>query len=463
MVFSSILFLFFYLPICLLIYRIAPLKLRNMVLLLFSLAFYGWGEPVYILIMVLSILIDYTHGMLVEKYRNNDRRARAIVASSVVFNLALLLFFKYYDFIVTNLSLLPGIDIPPLGLSLPIGISFYTFQTMSYTIDVYRQDAKAQRNLITFGTYVTLFPQLIAGPIVRYKTVAEELTHRDDGVITFASGVERFLVGLSKKVLLANPIGVLWETMSAMPTGELPVVGAWLGLLAFGFQIYFDFSGYSDMAIGLGQMFGFHFLQNFDHPYTSRSITEFWRRWHISLTTWFREYVYIPLGGNRHGRARTIRNLTIVWLLTGFWHGASWNYLFWGMYFLIFMLLERYVFKAQLEKLPSLVRRLYTLVVVFFGWGFFAIENTGKLGAYLGACFGLGGGGIWSAEIGYYLRSYLPLLILLGIGSTPLCQRLWSRLPCRTAVAVPLAIGALLLCTAFLIGSTYNPFLYFRF
>lgn len=463
MVFSSILFLFFYLPVCLLIYRLAPLRLRNLVLLLFSLAFYGWGEPVYILIMVLSILIDYTHGMLVEKYRANDRKARAIVASSVIFNLALLLFFKYYDFIVTNLSLLPGISIEPLGLSLPIGISFYTFQTMSYTIDVYRQDARAQKNIISFGTYVTLFPQLIAGPIVRYKTVAGELLHRDDGINAFAEGVQIFLIGLSKKVLLANTIGKLWETMSAYPAGTLPVVGAWLGLLAFGFQIYFDFSGYSDMAVGLGRMFGFHFPKNFDHPYEAQSITEFWRRWHISLTTWFREYVYIPLGGNRRGRGKTIRNLAIVWLLTGIWHGASWNFLLWGLYFLLFMLLERFVFPSLLQKLPHVVRHLYTLVVVFLGWGLFAIDDISRVGAYFSACFGLGGGGFWSAQVGYSLRSYLPLLILLALCSTTLGQRLWAKLHHKQPLTVFLVLGALVLCTAFLVSSTYNPFLYFRF
>ena len=463
MVFSSVLFLFYFLPGCLLIYRLVPFRLRNLVLLVFSLAFYGWGEPVYLFIMVASILIDYIHGMLVEKYRSDDRIARRLVASSVIFNLALLVFFKYYDFIVANLSLIPGISIEPLGLSLPIGISFYTFQTMSYTIDVYRQDARAQRNLLTFGTYVTLFPQLIAGPIVRYQTVAAELVRRNDGADAFAAGVQLFLIGLSKKLLLANTVGQLWQTMSAYPAGTLPVGGAWLGLLAYGFQIYFDFSGYSDMAMGLGAMFGFHFLKNFDHPYEARSITEFWRRWHISLTTWFREYVYIPLGGNRGGRAKTIRNLAIVWILTGIWHGASWNFLLWGLYFLLFMLLERFVLRNALERLPGLLRRLYTLVVVFFGWGLFAIEDLGQLGSYLGACFGLGGGGLWSAQVGYALRSYLPLLLLLGLCSTSLGARLWARLRCKGPVALLLTLGALTACTAFLLGSTYNPFLYFRF
>jgi alginate O-acetyltransferase complex protein AlgI len=297
LVFSSIAFLFFYLPICIGVYRLVPLKLRNLVLLVFSLFFYGWGEPVYIIIMFVSIGIDYTHGMLVEKFRSEPKKAKAVVASSVFFNLALLFFFKYFDFFAVNLSRIPGISIAPLGLELPIGISFYTFQTMSYTIDVYRQDARAPKNIITFGTYVTMFPQLIAGPIINYKSVAEQLEYRDQGVEKFSSGVEIFVIGLCKKVLLANSIGKLWDTVAATEPAMLSATSAWLGLLAFGLQIYFDFSGYSDMAIGLGRMFGFELMKNFDHPYESRSISEFWRRWHISLTNWFREYVYIPLGG----------------------------------------------------------------------------------------------------------------------------------------------------------------------
>ena len=324
MIFSSLTFLFAYLPVTLALYFLVPLRWRNLVLLLVSLFFYGWGEPVYILIMVLSILIDYTHGLLVEKYRADDRKARWFVGQSVAFNLLLLGFFKYWDFLADNLLLLTGIELPasialagltiPLrNIPLPIGISFFTFQTMSYTIDVYRQDAPVQRNIVKFGAFVTMFPQLIAGPIVQYKTVAKELDHRVNTTEDFALGARRFCVGLAKKVLLANAIGALWEEcLAAQGAGTLTAAGGWMGLFAFGFQIYFDFSGYSDMAIGLGRIFGFRFLENFDYPYLSASVTEFWRRWHMSLTGWFREYLYIPLGGNRGGTVKTIRNIFIV-------------------------------------------------------------------------------------------------------------------------------------------------------
>ena len=324
MVFSSILFMFIYLPVVLALYYLSPLKWRCIVLFVVNLIFYGWGEPIYVSLMIFSTVVDYVHGMLVEKYRANDKLARKIVLSSVLINLGLLFFFKYIDFFIANLALIPAFSsLKPLGVSLPIGISFYTFQTMSYTIDVYRNDAPVQKNIIKFGDYVSLFPQLIAGPIVRYKDVAEQLNEREHSVDKFASGVRRFIVGLAKKVLLANNIGMLWDVYKVMPAEELTTLGAWLGIIAFSFQIYFDFSGYSDMAIGLGRMIGFEFLENFNYPYISKSITEFWRRWHISLGTWFREYVYIPLGGNRKGTLRTFLNIFIVWAITGFWHGAS--------------------------------------------------------------------------------------------------------------------------------------------
>ena len=367
MIFSSLTFLFAYLPLTLAAYFLTPLRWRNLTLLLVSLFFYGWGEPVYIVIMFLSILIDYTHGLLVEKYRENDKKARWFVAQSVVFNLLLLGFFKYWDFLADNLFLLTGISLPasltllgvtiPLrNIPLPIGISFFTFQTMSYTIDVYRQDAPVQRNIISFGAFVTMFPQLIAGPIVKYKTVAEDLNHRIHTVENFALGARRFCVGLAKKVLLANSIGALWDAqLAAQSAGELTVLGGWMGLFAFGFQIYFDFSGYSDMAIGLGQIFGFRFNENFDYPYLSASVTEFWRRWHMSLTSWFREYLYIPLGGNRGGTAKTLRNILIVWFCTGFWHGASWNFILWGLYFAAWLIVEKYVLKNVLARTPAWV------------------------------------------------------------------------------------------------------------
>ena len=429
MVFSSLTFLFGYLPLTLALYFVTPLRRRNFVLLVTSLFFYGWGEPVYVGIMFLSIFIDYTHGLLVEKYRERDRLARWFVGQSVVFNLLLLGFFKYWDFLAANLSLLPGASVPRLGLPLPLGISFFTFQTMSYTIDVYRRDAPVQRNIIDFGAYVTLFPQLIA-----------------------------------KKVLLANAAGALWESCQASQSaGALTVAGGWTGLFAFGFQIYFDFSGYSDMAIGLGRMLGFRFDENFDHPYLSTSVGEFWRRWHMSLTSWFREYLYFPLGGSRGGRARTLRNLVIVWFCTGFWHGASWNFILWGLYFALWLILERFVFKDLLARTPVWVKRAYTLAVVFVGWGVFAMEDLGVCGQYLKVCFG--GGPLWSAPDGCRLRSWAVILLLLALGSTTLALDLWRKLPQRgrkVLTPVLMALG-LALSTAYLVDGSYNPFLYFRF
>ena len=467
MVFSSAFFLFIYLPIVLFAYYITPLRWRNAVLLVFNLIFYGWGEPVYIVIMFLSTAIDYTHGMLVDrcKRRGNDRGARRAVASSVIFNLALLFFFKYWDFVAQNLAAAGIGFIPVLGLELPIGISFYTFQTMSYTIDVYRGDTKVQHSILNFGTFVTLFPQLIAGPIIKYKDLGDQIDHRDHTAERFASGVQIFMVGLAKKVLLANNIGMLWDVYKATPVSELTVAGAWLGVLAFSFQIYFDFSGYSDMAIGLGRMLGFEFLKNFDYPYISRSITEFWRRWHISLGTWFREYVYIPLGGNRVGPARLCLNLLIVWGLTGIWHGASWNFLFWGLYFGVLLMLEKVFLRRWLEKLPGVVGHVYTLFLVLVSWAIFAVEDLGQLGGYLSAMFGAAQGGAYNGEFFYYLSSYLPTLVVLALASTPLAAGLWGRLSLRKRqVLLPLLVLAgLLLCTAYLVDATYNPFLYFRF
>lgn len=464
MVFSSLTFLFGYLPLTLALYFLTPLRRRNFVLLLASLFFYGWGEPVYVGVMFLSIFIDYTHGLLVERFRQQDRLARWFVGQSVVFNLLLLGFFKYWDFLAANLSLLPGVSIPQLGLPLPLGISFFTFQTMSYTIDVYRRDAPVQRNIIGFGAYVTLFPQLIAGPIVKYKTVAAELVHRTVTSRDFAEGACRFTAGLAKKVLLANAAGALWESCQASQNaGALTVAGGWTGLFAFGLQIYFDFSGYSDMAIGLGRILGFRFDENFDHPYLSTSVGEFWRRWHMSLTSWFREYLYFPLGGSRAGSAKTLRNLLIVWFCTGFWHGASWNFVLWGLYFGLWLILERFVFRDLLARTPVWVKRAYTLVVVFVGWGIFAMEDLGVCGRYLAVCFG--GGPLWSAPDGYRLRSWALILLLLALGSTTLAADLWKKIPERgrkILAPVLMALG-LVVSTAYLVDGSYNPFLYFRF
>ncbi len=467
MVFSSLYFLFLYLPVVLAVYYIVPLRWRNLVLLVFNLIFYAWGEPVYILIMFASIAIDYTHGLLVtrNKAKGNLRGARMAVASSVIFNLALLFFFKYWDFIAGSLAAIGLNFMPVLGLGLPIGISFYTFQTMSYTIDVYRGDAQAQKSIVTFGTFVTLFPQLIAGPIIRYKDLDDQLRQRDHTVDRFASGVQIFVIGLAKKVLLANNIGMLWDVYKATPVSQLTVAGAWLGVLAFAFQIYFDFCGYSEMAIGLGRMLGFEFLKNFDYPYISKSITEFWRRWHISLGTWFREYLYIPLGGNRVSKPRLFFNLMVVWAATGIWHGASWNFLLWGLYFGVLLILEKGFLLKLLQKLPGAVQHLYTLFLVLVSWAIFAVEDFTQLGGYLKAMFGMAGGGGMDGNFLYYLMSYLPILVVAGVASTPAAAIVWKKLPKKAmVVALPiLMLAGLLVSTAYLWDATYNPFLYFRF
>ena len=467
MVFSSLLFLFTYLPVVLLIYYLSPLKWRNGVLLIFNLIFYGWGEPTYIILMVFTITADYAAGLLVARFKDQgrDRAARTAVAAALVLNLAILFFFKYWDLIAGTLRDF-GLDVlPTLGLSLPIGISFYTFQTMTYPVDLYRGDAGVQRNLVNFGTFVTLFPQLIAGPILKYKELADQVDQRTYRVEQFAGGVHIFVIGLGKKVLLANNLGQLWDAYKALPTEELTVLGAWLGVVAFSLQLYFDFSGYSDMAIGLGRMLGFEFLKNFDYPYISRSITEFWRRWHISLGSWFREYVYIPMGGNRVSGGRLCFNLLVVWGLTGLWHGASWNFLLWGLYFGVLLILEKLWLKQWIDRWPRALQHLYTLFLVLVSWAIFAVEDFGQLGGYLSAMFGLAGGGLADGAFRYYLGSYGLSLLAACVASTPLMAGLWRRLPQRAErVLLPVVILAgLLLCTAYLVDATYNPFLYFRF
>ena len=403
MVFSTPFFLFTYFPLVLAIHAITPLKWRNAVLLVVNLIFYGWKKPAYILIMFASIGIDYVHGLLVEKAKGagNDKRAKRYVIQSMAFNLALLGFFKYWDFIAGSLHGLGLTFMPVLGLELPIGISFYTFQTMSYTIDVYRGDAKAQKSILNFGTFVTLFPQLIAGPIIKYKDLGDQIDSRDHTVERFASGVQVFVVGLAKKVLLANNLGMLWDTFKALPTGQLTTAGAWLGILAFSFQLYFDFSGYSDMAVGLGRMLGFEFGKNFNYPYISRSLTEFWRRWHISLGSWFREYLYIPLGGNRVDKPRLLFNLLIVWAATGIWHGASWNFLLWGLYYGFLLVLEKFFLGRYLERCPRWLQHCYTLFFIAIGWALFAVEDFSHLGPYLSAMLGFAPGGLTSGAVLY--------------------------------------------------------------
>ncbi len=470
--------MFRFLPIVLILYFLVPKKFRNFILFISSLIFYAWGEPVYVVLMIFSTVVDYTHGYWVYqlKQKNEMKKARMVVLSSMIINLALLGFFKYADFIITNLNLIPGVEIPLLKLALPIGISFYTFQTMSYTIDVYRGDALPQKNIISFGAYVALFPQLIAGPIVAYNTVAEQLEERKETMDDFAAGTIRFMAGVGKKVLLANNIGLLWDMISAKGAGEVPVVMAWLGITAYAFQIYFDFSGYSDMAIGLGKMFGFRFLENFDYPYISRSITEFWRRWHMSLGSWFRSYVYIPLGGNRKGLKIQMRNIAIVWLLTGIWHGASWNFLLWGVYFGILLILEKFLWLDFLKK-HKIFSHIYTIVLVWISWAIFAFDNMTSVIQYLKAMFGLSGAGFVNKESLYLLISYAVMLLILILAATPyprqIAMRLLDKIEGIKAKAAGNTISAVLqvafvaviffISTAYLVDATYNPFLYFRF
>lgn len=465
MVFSSPLFLFLYLPVVLLVYYLSPLKWRNGILLVFNLIFYGWGEPVYVVLMFYSTLLDYFCGYMIERNWGHDRKARAFLLLSIIGNLGLLIVFKYLDFIIVNLQRISMFaSLKPLGISLPIGISFYTFQTMSYTIDVYRGNCSRQKNIITFGTYVTLFPQLIAGPIVKYKDIEAQLENRSHSMAQFSDGVATFTVGLAKKLLLANSIGVLWEAYQAMELSSLTTVGAWLGIIAYTFQIYFDFSGYSDMAIGLGRMLGFEFLPNFLYPYTAVSITDFWRKWHVSLSSWFREYVYIPLGGSHCSRGRWFFNILVVWLATGIWHGAAWNFLLWGLYFAFILILEKAFLLKLLEHLPKLFRHIYALVLIVVGWVIFATSSTGQCLGFLSAMFGGGAGLIGETEL-FYLRSYFPLLLVLSLASVPVWATRFRQLEGtkKTVCTLLLTAAGMLLCTACLVDSTFNPFLYFRF
>lgn len=466
MVFSSLEFIFVFLASVLAVYYLVPPKARNIVLLLFSLVFYGWGEPVYVFLMIATITVDYICGYIIGRdLDSKPKRAKVTLIISIVINLALLGVFKYYDFFAGTLNSLLGRGVfPTLGLTLPIGISFYTFQALSYVIDVYRRDARVQKNIAAFGTYVTLFPQLIAGPIVRYADVDDQLRERTHSLTLFASGCRTFICGLAKKILLANAAGAMWNSLSA--AAEPDALGAWLAIVFYTFQIYFDFSGYSDMAIGLGKMFGFSFRENFYYPYVSESITEFWRRWHISLSTWFREYVYIPLGGNRRGVGRTYFNLFCVWLLTGLWHGASWNFVLWGLYYFALLVIEKTFLLRLLERAPKFLRHIYSMAAVIFGWLLFVIEDVSSIGAYLSRMFG--GTGVFATQITVYeLVRNLVFLAILILASTPAPKKLWYKLyskgaPWRIVQSVVCAI-AFVLCIAYLVDSSYNPFLYFRF
>lgn len=466
MVFSSTIFLCVYLPLVLLGYYICPKKGRNLFLLIVSLVFYAWGEPKYVFLMIFSILVNYIFGRLMDKNRGRQKRMKLLLVLSVVIDLGLLSVFKYTDFIITNVNAIFGASFDLLNIALPIGISFYTFQAMSYTIDVYRDDVRVQKNLIDFGMYITMFPQLIAGPIVRYADVQDQLAERSVTTADFSEGVMRFVVGLGKKVLLANQMGAVWSEIYALG-GDVSALMAWTGAIAYTFQIYFDFSGYSDMAIGLGRMFGFKFPENFRYPYQSVSITDFWRRWHITLSTWFKEYLYIPLGGNRCGLARQALNLLIVWSLTGFWHGAGWNFVMWGLYYFVILFIEKLFLLKALDKLPKLFRHVYALLLIVIGWVIFASDDVGVLLPYLGSMFGANGA-VGGMDV-YTLFTKAVLLIICCVASTELPKRLFlsatGAMNEKAAFTIKsvMTIALLALSMILLIGDSYNPFLYFRF
>ena len=461
MTFNTILLLFTFLPIALILYYIVPKRFRNIPLVLLSLVFYAWGEPRFVLFMAAAILQGYAAARLMERY---PRRKRLLLTLSAVLSLGMLAYCKYADFLISGFNAVTGLSVPLLRMALPIGISFYTFQILSYVIDVYRGDAPAQRNLIDLAAYIAMYPQLVAGPIVRYQTVAEELEHRDCTADLFADGVKRFACGVGKKVLLANNIGLLWEAASAQAAPT--VLTAWLGVIAYGFQIYFDFSGYSDMAIGLGRMLGFRFMENFNYPFLADSITDFWRRWHISMGTWFRDYVYIPLGGNKGGLAKQLSNIAIVWLLTGFWHGASWNFVLWGVYFGVLLVAEKLFLLRWLKRLPAVLRHIYALVLVTISWTLFAFTDIGAGFAWLKAMFF---GTLFDSGSLYLLLTYGPTLAICALAATPLGKRCYEKLNSRlgpralTVVDCGGLLCVLVMAAAYLVSGSYNPFLYFRF
>lgn len=468
MLFSSIVFLFTFLPAVMILYYLLPVRFRNVILLLASLVFYAWGEPVYLFLMLLSILFNYFSGLDIARNLQDKRAAKRSLVFNLIINLAVLGFFKYEGFVLDTLNGILPVHISYHALPLPIGISFYTFQILSYIIDVYRGNVKVQTNLPNFALYVTMFPQLIAGPIVQYADVDEQLASREVSWTKFGEGSMYFIRGLAKKVLLANTSGMIFTEVSGLAKGNIAVVTAWLGAFAYMFQIYFDFSGYSDMAIGLGKMFGFEFNMNFNYPYVSKSITEFWRRWHISLSSWFRDYVYIPLGGNRVSKIKHIRNLLIVWFLTGLWHGAAWNFVVWGLYYGVILIIEKYFLSPVLDRLPDVVRHIYSIVLVVIGWVLFFSSSFGQAADYIRVMFGAGAHGFADRESMYLLTSNLILWLILIFGSTPLVHFRYEHMlrskKWNTTIINSVVYAALfIVCIAYLVTETYNPFLYFRF
>ena len=463
MIFSSIPFLFFFFPLFILLYFTLPFKYKNYILLLFSLIFYAWGEPIYILLMIFSSIVDFINGKNIEKYKDDNKKKKFYLIISIIINISLLGFFKYADFFIKVINNILYLDIPLLNLGLPIGISFFTFQTMSYSIDVYRGDVKAEKDFLTFMTYVCMFPQLIAGPIVRYETVSNELHKRDINFKKFADGFTRFLRGLFKKVLIANNIGLLFTLITSSEVNEISIMTGILAIASYAFQIYFDFSGYSDMAIGMGNMCGFTFLENFNYPYISKSITEFWRRWHISLSSWFKDYVYIPLGGSRVNILKNIRNILIVWILTGFWHGASWNFIFWGLYYGILLLLEKFVLKKYIDKLPDFVKHTYTIILVFIGWMIFAFDDSKYLFGFIKA---LTSNKFVDSAFLYYFKNYFLILVIATVFSLPVYPKVKEKMNntiFTSLLSISIYVILFIVTLSYLVSDTYNPFLYFRF
>ena len=468
MLFSSIVFLFTFLPAVMILYYLLPVRFRNVILLLASLVFYAWGEPVYLFLMLLSILFNYFSGLDIARNLQDKRAAKRSLVFNLIINLAVLGFFKYEGFVLDTLNGILPVHISYHALPLPIGISFYTFQILSYIIDVYRGNVKVQTNLPNFALYVTMFPQLIAGPIVQYADVDEQLASREVSWTKFGEGSMYFIRGLAKKVLLANTSGMIFTEVSGLAKGNIAVMTAWLGAFAYMFQIYFDFSGYSDMAIGLGKMLGFEFNMNFNDPYVSKSITEFWRRWHMSLSSWCRDYVYIPLGGNRVSKIKHIRNLLIVWFLTGLWHGAAWNFVAWGLYYGVILIIEKYLLSPVLDRLPDVVRHIYSIVLVVIGWVLFFSSSFGQAADYIRVMFGAGAHGFADRESMYLLTSNLILWLILIFGSTPLVHFRYEHMlrskKWNTTIINSVVYAALfIVCIAYLVTETYNPFLYFRF
>ena len=463
MIFSSIPFLFFFFLLFILLYFSLPFKYKNHILLLFSLIFYAWGEPIYILLMIFSSIVDFINGKNIEKYKDDNKKKKIYLIISIIINISLLGFFKYADFFIKVINNILNLDIPLLNLGLPIGISFFTFQTMSYSIDVYRGDVKAEKDFLTFMTYVCMFPQLIAGPIVRYETVSSELHKRDINFKKFADGFTRFLRGLFKKVLIANNIGLLFTLITSSEVNDISIMTGVLAIVSYAFQIYFDFSGYSDMAIGMGNMCGFTFLENFNYPYISKSITEFWRRWHISLSSWFKDYVYIPLGGSRVNILKNIRNILIVWILTGFWHGASWNFIFWGLYYGILLLLEKFVLKKYIDKLPDFVKHIYTIVLVFIGWMIFAFDDSKYLFGFIKA---LTSNKFIDSAFLYYIKNYFLILVIATLFSLPVYPKVKEKMNntiFTSLLSISIYVILFIVTLSYLVSDTYNPFLYFRF